>query len=50
MSEITLHKRRRDSDLSHVDSDGGDLQFASTRVLKKYEIMLGFQNFPMLYT
>ncbi|KAL6554018.1 hypothetical protein OROMI_019691 [Orobanche minor] len=35
MSEITPHKRRRDSDLSHVDSDGGDLQFSSTRVLKK---------------
>ncbi|KAL6515733.1 hypothetical protein OROHE_018423 [Orobanche hederae] len=50
MSEITLHKRRRDSDLSHVDSDGGDLQFSSTRVLKKCEIMLGFQNFPMFST
>ncbi|KAL6520800.1 hypothetical protein OROHE_016981 [Orobanche hederae] len=35
MSEITPHKRRRDSDLSHVDSDGGDRQFSSTRVLKK---------------
>ncbi|KAL6574202.1 hypothetical protein OROHE_001106 [Orobanche hederae] len=35
MSEITPQKYRRDSDLSHVDSDGDDLTFSSTRVLKK---------------
>ncbi|KAL6525631.1 hypothetical protein OROHE_015938 [Orobanche hederae] len=35
MSEVTPQKRRRDSDLSRVDSYGGDLTFSSTRVLKK---------------
>ncbi|KAL6536669.1 hypothetical protein OROMI_026250 [Orobanche minor] len=34
MSEITLQKYRRDSDLSYVDLDGGDLQFSSTMILK----------------
>ncbi|KAL6579437.1 hypothetical protein OROMI_009653 [Orobanche minor] len=35
MSEITPQKRRLDSYLSHVDTDGGDLTFSSTKVLKK---------------
>ncbi|KAL6551330.1 hypothetical protein OROMI_021818 [Orobanche minor] len=35
MSEITPQRCSRDSDLSRVDSSGGDLQFSSTRVLKK---------------
>ncbi|KAL6533191.1 hypothetical protein OROMI_027303 [Orobanche minor] len=35
ISEITLQKHRRDSDLSHVDEDGGVLTFSSIRVLKK---------------
>ncbi|KAL6525627.1 hypothetical protein OROHE_015934 [Orobanche hederae] len=49
MSEITPQKYRRDSDLSHVDSDGGDLTFSSTKGFKEVENYVRISKFPYVF-